>query len=202
MPVPWQYHQDVHVPPHLTLYNQTSGASAFHFLPLLVGLYATRLGRNQGPHALASLLATLQQRRVGQTATIGPGQLLLILPAGAHGVFVPRVPAGGSHAVGAHAGGGDAPGIAPFELSLIRAAEIYVWPLYALHERRCATAGWAAPFALTAEEREAEATQSRAFEARQQAVCAELGLGRDEWFTLARRLWAKWETADGADQGD
>ena len=114
------------MPPHLTLYNQTSGASAFHFLPLLVGLYATRLGRNQGPHALASLLATLQQRRVGQTATIGPGQLLLILPAGAHGVFVPRVPAGGSHAVGAHAGGGDAPGIAPFELSLIRAAEIYV----------------------------------------------------------------------------
>ena len=91
------------------------------------------------------------------------------------------------------AGGGDA-GIAPFELSLIRAAEIYVWPLYALHERQCATADWAAPFALTAEEREAEA--------RQQAVCTELGLGRDEWFALARRLWAKWETTDGADLRD
>ena len=136
----------------------------------------------------------MERRGVGETATIGPGQLLLILPAGVHGVFVPRVPAGGGDA-----GGGDAPGIAPFELSLIRAAEIYVWPLYALHERQCATADWAAPFALTAEEREAEAAQSRAFEARQQAVCTELGLGRAEWFALARRLWAKWETTDGAD---
>lgn len=181
------------MPPHLTLYNQTSGVSAFHFLPLLVGLYATRLGRTDGPRALASMIATLQQQRVGETATIGPGQLLLILPAGAHGVFVPRVPAGGGHVDGGHAPG-IAPGIAPFELSLIRAAEIYVWQLYALHERRCTAAGWATPFALTTEEREAEATQARAFEARQQAVCAELDLGRDEWFTLARRLWAKWET--------
>ena len=125
---------------------------------------------------------------------------------------MPRVPPAGADAGGADAGGGDAggvlesgrctPGIAPFELSLIRAAEIYVWPLYALHERQCATADWAAPFALTAEEREAEAAQSRAFEARQQAVCTELGLGRDEWFALARRLWAKWETTDGADLRD
>ena len=42
-------------------------------------------------------------------------------------------------------------------------------------------------------ERDAEAAQARAFEERQERVCAELGLARDEWFTLARRLWAKWE---------
>ena len=106
--------------------------------------------------------------------------------------------AAGGDAGGVLESGRCTPGIAPFELSLIRAAEIYVWPLYALHERQCATADWAAPFALTAEAREAAAAQSRAFAARQQAVCTELGLGRDEWFALARRLWAKWETTDGA----
>eukprot|EP00971_Amphidinium_carterae_P007488 148597-Amphidinium_carterae.1 len=31
------YHQDVHVPPHMTIYNQVSGVSLFHFLPVLVG---------------------------------------------------------------------------------------------------------------------------------------------------------------------
>ena len=31
------YHQDTHVPPHFTLYNQCSGRSLFHFLPVLVG---------------------------------------------------------------------------------------------------------------------------------------------------------------------
>ena len=30
------HHQDVHVPPHFTLYNQVSGASSFHFFRLVV----------------------------------------------------------------------------------------------------------------------------------------------------------------------
>ena len=94
---------------------------------------------------------------------------------------MPRVPtshagatagAGGTQVDGAP-GGANAPGLAPFELSVICAAEIYVWQLYALHERQCAAAGWASPFALTAEEREAEAAQAQAFEKRQQ-VCAPL----------------------------
>ena len=39
------YHQDTHVPPHITFYNQVSGVSLFHFLPTLVGLYVTQVGR-------------------------------------------------------------------------------------------------------------------------------------------------------------
>ena len=35
-----------------------------------------------------ALLAELRARGIGQLATIGPKQMLLILPAGAHGVFV------------------------------------------------------------------------------------------------------------------
>ena len=175
------HHQDVHIQPHLTLYNQTSGVSTFHFLPLLVGLYVTHVGRTKGPHALASALATLEREGVGETATLGPGQMLLILPAGAHGVFVPRPSAN--------------PTLPPFELSVIRAAEVFIWPVYSLYERRYLSAArWSEPpFALTEAERDAEAAQARAFEERQERVCAELGLARDEWFTLARRLWAKWE---------
>lgn len=175
------HHQDVHIQPHLTLYNQTSGASTFHFLPLLVGLFVTHVGRTKGPHALAAVLATLEREGVGETATLGPGQMLLLLPAGAHGVFVPRPSAN--------------PTLSPFELSVIRAAEVLIWPVYSLYERRyLSAAAWSEPpFALTEAERHAEAAQSRAFEERQESVCAELGLARDEWFTLARRLWAKWE---------
>lgn len=175
------HHQDVHVQPHLTLYNQTSGVSTFHFLPLLVGLHVTHVGRTKGPHALASALATLEREGVGETATLGPGQMLLILPAGAHGVFVPRPSAN--------------PTLPPFELSVIRAAEVFIWPVYTLYERRyLSAAAWGdPPFALTEAERDTEAAQERAFEERQERVCAELGLAREEWFTLARRLWAKWE---------
>ena len=110
------HHQDVHVPPHFTLYNQVSGFSVFHFLPLLVGLYAHHVGVNSGPAALADLLRDLERRRVGEVATVGPGQMLLILPFGSHGVFVPDV------AKNAH--------LERFDLSLIRAVEIYLRPLY------------------------------------------------------------------------
>jgi hypothetical protein len=42
------YHQDTHVLPHFTLYNQCSGRSVFHFLPVLVGLFMTYTGRTHG----------------------------------------------------------------------------------------------------------------------------------------------------------
>lgn len=32
------YHQDTHVFPHFTIYNQCSGQSVFHFLPILLGM--------------------------------------------------------------------------------------------------------------------------------------------------------------------
>ena len=115
------YHQDVHVPPHFTLYNQVSGYSAFHFLPLLVGLYATHVGAKFGPAALAQLQRDLEGRGVGEVATVGPHQVVLILPFGAHGVFVPEARAN--------------PALPRFDLSLIRAAEAYLWPTYNARKR-------------------------------------------------------------------
>lgn len=138
------------------------------------------------PEALSALLAELQARGIGEVATLGPGQMLLILPAGAHGVFVPRPAANEG-------------GVAPFGLSVIRAAELFAWRLHELWEARLCGGGprakaWAEPFALTAAEAATEAGRLRAFEQKQQAVCDELGLARHEWFALARQLWAsRWE---------
>ena len=111
------YHQDVHVPPHFTLYNQVDGVSTFHFLPLLAGLFATHVGRRSADE-LAVLLQALRERGVGELATLGPKQMLLIYPSGAHGVFVPRttLPA-------------NAP-LPKFDFSVIRAAEIFAWPTH------------------------------------------------------------------------
>ena len=201
------HHQDVHVPPHFTLYNQVSGVSSFHFLPLLVGLFVGHVGRERGPEKLASLLVELEARKIGHVSTIGPHQMMLILPAGAHGVFVPSVAAN--------------PTLQPFEISVIRAAELYLWPLYLSHERQlmaivtqapqaasaaasntsdaraavmAPTAPWHAILELTEEEKRREAELSAQFAAAQNRLCAELGLTRDEWFRLAQQLCQTWES--------
>ena len=141
------HHQDVHVPPHFTLYNQVSGISSFHFLPLLVGLYVAHVGRERGPTQLAELLVELERRKIGQVSTIGPEQMMLILPGGSHGVFVP-------------AAGPANPSVQPFQVSLIRAAELYLWPMYESHERRLMAA--AAPSAAATAGPEAAAAASSA----------------------------------------
>lgn len=207
------HHQDVHVPPHFTLYNQVSGVSSFHFLPLLVGLFVAHVGRAQGPQELAKLLAELEARKIGHVSTIGPQQMMLILPGGAHGVFVPSVASN--------------PTLQPFEVSLIRAAELYVWPLYLSHERRLmATATRASPASSTAEQSESAAARrtveseavvtsappwhailelteeekvretelSARFGAAQNRLCEELLLSKDEWFRLAQQLCQRWES--------
>jgi hypothetical protein len=130
------HHQDVHIPPHFTVYNQVCGLSTFHFLPLLLGLFAAHVGKVRrhltpaplprpapaarcsrlsrpwlpphscpaasparplarllgcpagqvrGPAALAALLLELGRRQIGQLCTIGPKQMVLILPFGSHG---------------------------------------------------------------------------------------------------------------------
>ena len=144
------YHQDVHVPPHFTLYNQASGQSTFHFLPLLVGLYATHVGRTQGAQALAGLIAELDRRGIGERATLGPAQMLLILPFGAHGVYVPVQPqppaaaataaahanAHESSASASASASGSASPPEPFELSVIRAAELFARKVCDVYEAR------------------------------------------------------------------
>ena len=58
------YHQDTHVPPQITLYNQTSGQSVFHFLPMLVGLYVSLKGKDN-VNVLAQYLKILDDRHIG-----------------------------------------------------------------------------------------------------------------------------------------
>ena len=193
------YHQDIHVAPHFTLYNQVSGVSTFHFLPLLVGLHAASVGRHDGPDALRRLLTELSARGIGEVATIGPKQMLLILPMGAHGVFVPRAPpppsgAGPELAACVQA---NAP-LPPFDLSVIRAAELFVSPVTSHYERALVGAGdeaWRNVLELSASEVAEEAEQVRAFAAQQKAVCSAMGIGREEWLWLATRLQREWDAA-------
>lgn len=182
------YHQDVHVPPHFTLYNQVSGYSTFHFLPVLVGLYATYVGREHGAAALSQLLDALAARGIGELATLGPKQMLLILPAGAHGVYVPRVP----NAV-------HSPELHPFEWSVIRAAELYVWPVHQILEAELMRGDggggeWCEFIEPSAEESERDERLLDRFGACQEKVCAELGLSREDWLYVATRLQQRWDT--------
>ena len=177
--VPFPVHFHPIFVPFPSIPFQTCGASTFHFLPLLVGLYATHVGRQRGPAALAALLDELGARGIGEDATIGPQQMLLILPFGAHGVFVPRPR--------------DNPSLPPFEVSLIRAAEIYISPVYDLYERRLRDDGWSTPLPLTEEEWARDAALLAQFSAAQERVCAELGVTRQDWFYLATCLQQRWD---------
>jgi len=181
------YHQDTHVPPHLTWYNQVSGSSVFHFLPHLVGEYASFIARSRGPEALRRLLATLDARRVGSLAVAHPGDLVLIRPMGAHGVFVPNVARNAE----------DETGVKLFEVSLIRAAELFLTPLRrkykdillngVVSEKR-----WFAwnrgilPAASAAETALLDATPTQMREEQQ------------EWLALANLVWEQWGLASSA----
>lgn len=98
--------------PHITLYNQVSGVSVFHFLPLLVGLFVTHVGRQRGAAELQAVLTELDSRGIGSMTSLMPGQMALIRPHGAHGVWVPSASLN--------------PSMLAFEVSVIRAAELYV----------------------------------------------------------------------------
>ncbi|CAK0878993.1 unnamed protein product [Prorocentrum cordatum] len=175
------YHQDTHVPPHFTIYNQVCGYSVFHFLPLLVGLYVTHVGR-AGPLELQRVLGELDRRGVGSLGTLGPDRVALITPFGSHGVWVPSV---------AHN-----PSLRPFEVSLIRAAELYARPV--LDRTRQALRGgrWNHAVEPTA----AEQAQARAFAAAQERICEDLGLTRSEWALLARETWEAWSQDSDEEQ--
>ena len=112
------YHQDVHVPPHFTLYNQISGCSVFHFLPVLIGMYITHVAKMDPPFSSAQrvseLLRKLDEMGIGNLATVGEGDAILIPPFSTHGVYVPP------HRINRSIG--------DFNVSAIRAAELFVAP--------------------------------------------------------------------------
>ena len=57
-----KYHQDTHDKPHFVLYNQTSGISVFHFVPVLIGLY---LKSQSNPATVHDMLTKLDEAGIG-----------------------------------------------------------------------------------------------------------------------------------------
>jgi len=117
-----EYHQDTHQMPHLTLYNQVSGVSTFHFLPVLAGLFASHVGKQRGMKDLAELLSRFDERGIGSVASLSPGQMAMILPFASHGVYVPSPSLN--------------PDMPAFEVSMIRAAELYLKEVQGICEQR------------------------------------------------------------------
>jgi len=107
------HHQDIHVSPHCTIYNQLSGISYFHFLPLLLGLYVSHLGTTFGAETIAHVLRELDRKGIGEFAVSNPKKdnLVFITPFGSHGVFVPD-PEFNPHC--------------DFKVSAVRACELYL----------------------------------------------------------------------------
>lgn len=169
------YHQDTHVPPHFTMYNQVSGVSLFHFLPLLVGLYVTFVGRAKEAADLQALLAELDMAGIGSLATLGPGQIALIHPFGSHGVWVPAEVMN--------------PTMPPFQVSLIRAAELFVAPVLKLCKERMLRERWNHVMKPTEE----DANQLKEFSAIQLRVCKELSLTKQDWLCFVKQTWEMWE---------
>jgi len=124
------YHQDVHVPAHFTLYNQLSGCSVFHFLPLLVGTFLVYRATQETERPKTEIVAELKEsmleldrQEIGRMAVIHPGDLLLILPYASHGVWVPHIKDNESW-------------VDAFQVSSIRAAELFIQPIYRDYRRR------------------------------------------------------------------
>eukprot|EP00929_Paragymnodinium_shiwhaense_P089092 TRINITY_DN49333_c0_g1_i2.p1 TRINITY_DN49333_c0_g1~~TRINITY_DN49333_c0_g1_i2.p1 ORF type:complete len:589 (-),score=141.85 TRINITY_DN49333_c0_g1_i2:150-1916(-) len=184
------YHQDTHVPPHFTIYNQVSGASVFHFMPLLVGVYLQQLGRLQGPKALLQALRRLDEAGIGSTATIGPGQVAMITPFASHGVWVPE-PRGEEFA----AANDD---LEPFQVSLIRAVEFFVAPILEdVHHDLIAKRGASETWHVVLPPTDEEVAMHLRFEKAQDQVRKHLGnISRREWCYFAELLRKEWRYAN------
>ena len=88
-------------------------------------------------------------------------------------------------------------------MSLIRAAEIYIWPLHELHRRQMAGDDWSAEFVPpSADESAREAQQLDVYAARQEALCVEMGLTRSDWLYLGTRLQRRWEAAEADNEAE
>jgi len=178
------YHQDTHVPPHFTIYNQVSGVSLFHFLPLLVGLYVTYIGR-QDPKQLHDILERLDKLGIGSLAPIGAGQVLLIFPFGSHGVWVPSPNHNQS--------------LPKFQVSLIRAAELFVTPALELIKKRLRGRHWNKRVVEPTAE---EVAQLSRFVTVQRSLRKELNLSKRDWAWLMSCAWDDMADDDSNEEAD
>ena len=181
------HHQDSHVPPQITIYHQLSGTSVFHFLPVLVGMYVTHLGRRTHRNSVAEaqrVLYQLDQRGIGTVTTLTTGSVAMIFPFGSHGVFVPPM---SKSSVSTKS---------TTSLSTIRAAEFFVQPLLSEIQQRFLNNNsnkknhWCKNLMpLSQHDREC----SKAFETAQNALLDTLNLSKQEWLFYARRMVEGWE---------
>ena len=169
------YHQDTHVRPQITIYNQLSGESVFHFLPPLLGMYVSHVAEREGAPAAAVVLKALDDLGIGCTAHLVPGSVAMILPFGSHGVFVPKRLASNESS--------------STSLSTIRAAELFVEPLYREYQAKLAQSDWCRNLMPMCPEDLKVAEQ---FEASQQELMTKLGISHEEWIYHSNLMLEKW----------
>lgn len=84
------YHVDDHAEnPLMSVYQQLSGYSVFHFLPVLIGKYLQYVSKHKSVDFMAKQLRELDSLRIGSLMVLHPGETALILPTGSHAVYVP-----------------------------------------------------------------------------------------------------------------
>jgi len=84
------YHVDDHSEnPLMSVYQQMSGYSVFHFLPVLIGKYLQYASKHKSVGFMAKQLRELDSLRIGSLMVLHPGETALILPTGSHAVYVP-----------------------------------------------------------------------------------------------------------------
>jgi len=90
------HHQDVHVPPHVTLYQHLQGASRFYFLPQLFGLFASHLTYSTDLTTVEKIekfkqfYELVDFHNFGSFGEIKEGELLVVTPYTTHMVQVPE----------------------------------------------------------------------------------------------------------------
>jgi len=170
------YHQDTHIFPHLTMYQQSSGYSVFHFLPVLVGLYVTHLSRTKPVEVVHHVLRELDERNIGSYGIIGPGDVALIYPFGCHGVYVP------SYKFNQEL-------LEPFEIALVRAAEFVFTKLKDSAVELLKNEDWNTIMA----DRPQDSALLGTVDAEISGLRKKLNLKHNEFMWVINRLWKKWE---------
>merc|ERR1712054_378731 len=113
---------------------------------------------------------------LGSIAVIGPGQVAMIPPYSSHGVWVPSQTLN--------------PTLPSFEVSVIRAAEMFVGPTFDCFLERLTKPSWNTVLPNTKH----DLRQLRDFIAFQRLLCRDQNLSREEWLWLSKATWEVWES--------
>ena len=124
---------------------------------------------------MASILQRLDAEKIGSIVNVGPREAVLIMPFGAHGVFVPPCRLN--------------PRQTAFEVCLVRAAEMFIKPLMEDIEQRLSNKGETWNTVLEKNAKEEELIMR--FQKFQRAFCADNEITDErDWIWLAKRYIA------------